>query len=91
MESLASRERGARRNGIFSIFALFSVVALGLLAISVRNTKQVPARFVATSEELQGTDFDNVEEVADLLKSKVRATAGDQYLYARKTDRSRPS
>lgn len=81
MESPVSKESGPRRRGTFSIFALFSVVALGLLAASVLNTKQAPRKFAATLEELDGAGFDNVEEAAGFLKSKVRASAGDEYLY----------
>lgn len=83
---MESHLRGARCRGIFSFFALFSVVALCLLAVSVLDTiKQARSRFAATLEELQleGIDLDEADEAAaDFLKSKVRASAGDEYLYA---------
>lgn len=72
---LQERTRAPRRDW-FSLFALFSVVILGLLAISVLSSNQAPAAF----EEVDGVDFDNVEEVKTFLTSKIRASAGDEYL-----------
>lgn len=81
MASPVFSERAARRRSIFSsIFALFSVVVLGLLALSVLHSGQGPKRFAPTLEELDDIDFDNHEEVKEFLASKVRASAGDQYL-----------
>lgn len=74
------KERSAPRRSIFSILALFSVIVLGLLAVSVLNSDQNPRSFKPTLQELDDVDFDNHEEVKQFLASKVRASAGDQYL-----------
>lgn len=73
------RERAAPRRAIINIFALFSVIILGLLTISVVTTKQGP-RFAPILEEVDGINFDNVQEATEFLKSKVRASAGDEFL-----------
>lgn len=82
MEGPLFKERGARRRGLFSVFALFSVIFLSLLAVSAFSNKQDPRKFAVTLEELDGIDLDNVDEAAAFLKSKVRASPGDEYLYA---------
>lgn len=64
----------------FSVFALFSVIVLGLLALSVLDSNPNPRSFKPTLEELDDIDFDNHEEVKQFLASKVRAAAGDEYL-----------
>lgn len=74
------KERSAPRRSISSILALFSVIVLGLLAIAVLNSNQNPRAFTSTLEELDDVDFNNHEEVKQFLTSKVRASAGDQYL-----------
>lgn len=74
------KKRAAPRRSLFSIFALFSVVALGLLAVSVLNGHQNPRSFAPTLEELDDVDFDNIEETKKFLTSKVRASTGDEYL-----------
>lgn len=75
------KERAPPRRGAFSLFALFSVIALGLLAISVLSSNQQPRVPGTTFEELGDVDLDDVEEVRKLLASKVRGSAtGDQYL-----------
>lgn len=74
------KERAAPRRSVFGIFALFSVILFGLLAVSVLRINQSPTRFMPTLEELDDIDFENHEEVKEFLASKVRATAGDQYL-----------
>lgn len=73
-------DRVSPRRNLFSFFAVFSVIVLGLLAISVLQTGQEARRFAPTLEELDDIDFDNHEEVKEFLASKVRASAGDQYL-----------
>lgn len=81
MAPLVHRDRASPRRNLASIFALFSVIVLGLLAISVLHTGQEARRFAPTLEELDDIDFDNHEEVKEFLASKVRASAaGDQYL-----------
>lgn len=74
------KERAAPRRSIFSILALFSVIVLGLLAVSILNSDTSPTAFKPTLEELDDIDFDNHEEVKQFLASKVRASAGDEYL-----------
>lgn len=74
------KERAVPRRSIFSFFALFSVIVLGLLAVSVLNSNPNPRSFKPTLEELDDIDFDNHEEVKEFLASKVRASAGDEYL-----------
>lgn len=76
----AFTERAAPRRSMFSIFALFSVLVLGILALSVLHSDQETRRFAPTLEELDDIDFDNHEEVKEFLAAKVRASAGDQYL-----------
>lgn len=82
MEQPVFKGRAAPRRGVFSIFALLSVVALGLLAISVLSTAQAPSKFAHTFEDVAGIDFDNADEATQFLASKVRASAGDEFLYA---------
>lgn len=75
------KERAAPRRGAFSLLALFSVIALGLLAISVLSSDQKPRVPGTTFEEVGDIDLDDTEEVRKLLASKVRGSAtGDQYL-----------
>lgn len=70
-----------QRRGVFSIFAIFSVLALVLLSISVLSSNQKPRVPTANFEELGDVDLDDVQEVKKLLTSKVRASAvGDEYL-----------
>lgn len=81
MNQTISKERDAPRRGIFSILALFSVIALGLLTISVLSSNQTPKVPATGSEEVGDVNFDDAEEVRKLLTSKVRGSAtGDQYL-----------
>lgn len=77
----AFKDRAAPRRTAFSILALFSVLAFGLLAISVLNENPGPRPLAASREELDAVDFDNLEQVKEFLTSKTRASAGDQYLY----------
>lgn len=73
--------RHGQRRGVFSIFAIFSVLALVLLSISVLSSNQKPRIPAANFEELGDVDLDDPQEVKKLLTSKVRASAvGDQYL-----------
>jgi hypothetical protein len=82
MAQPAFRARQGERRGVFSFFAIFSVLALVLLSISVLGSNQKPRRPAAIFEELDHVDLDDVHEVKKLLTSKVRASAaGDQYLY----------
>lgn len=74
-------DRAAPRRGTFSLFALVSVIALGLLTISILSSNQERKRPATAFEELGDVDLDNAEEVKKLLTSKVQsATTGDQYL-----------
>lgn len=73
--------RTAPRRGTFSLYALFSVIALGLLTISVLSSNQRPAVPATTFEQVGDVDFDDAQQVTKLLISKLRDTAvGDQYL-----------
>lgn len=74
------KDRAAPRRGMFCLFAFFSFIALGLLAISVLSSNQKPRTPATTFEGLGDVDLDDTEEVRKLLASKVRASAGDQYL-----------
>lgn len=74
------KDRAAPRRSISSILALFSVIVLGLLAVSILNSDSSPTAFKPTLEELDDIDFDNHEEVKQFLASKIRASAGDEYL-----------
>ncbi|CAN8098074.1 unnamed protein product [Discula destructiva] len=78
MAATVFKERAAPRR--VNIFALFSVVIFGLLALSVLHNDQKPREFAPALEELGDVDLDNHEEVKAFLASKIRATAGDQYL-----------
>lgn len=83
MEQPGFKGRAAPRRGLFSIFALLSVAALGLLAISVLSTTQAPGKkFAHVFEDVAGVDFDNADEATQFLASKVRAAVGDEFLYA---------
>lgn len=73
-------KRAAPHRGLLSIFALFSVVVLGLLAITAPNAHQNSRDFTPNLEQLDGIDFDNIEEAKNFLASKVRASTGDEYL-----------
>lgn len=74
-------DRNGQRRGVFSIFAIFSFLALILLSISVLSSNQKPRYPAANFEELGHVDLDDPQEVKKLLTSKVRASAvGDQYL-----------
>ncbi|KUI69634.1 Neutral ceramidase [Cytospora mali] len=75
------KDPAAPRRGLTSLFALFSVIALGLLSISVLSSNQKPRTPATAFEEAGAVDFDDAEEVKKLLTSKVRVSAtGDQYL-----------
>lgn len=79
-QPLFTHPNGQRR-GVFSIFAIFSFLALLLLSISVLSSNQKPRYPAANFEELGDVDLDDAQEVKKLLTSKVRASAaGDQYL-----------
>lgn len=80
MAPAVRKDRAAPRRSIFSLLALFSVIVLGLLAVSILNSDAGPTAFKPTLEELDDIDFDNHEEVKQFLASKVRASAGDEYL-----------
>lgn len=73
--------RNGDRRGVFGFFAMFSVLALLLLSISVLSSNQKPRYPAANFEELGDVDLGDAQEVKKLLTSKVRASAaGDQYL-----------
>lgn len=73
--------RNGDRRGVFSFFAIFSVLALLLLSISVLSSNQKPRYPASNFEELGDVDLDDAQEVKKLLTSKVRASAvGDEYL-----------
>lgn len=81
MAQIIFNERAAPRRGTFSLLALFSVIALGLLAISVLSSNQKVRIPAAGFGETGDIDLDDAEEVRKLLASKVRNSAtGDQYL-----------
>lgn len=79
MAPLTHSSRAPPRRNLFSAVALFSVLVLGILAVSVLHAGQ-ERRFAPSLEELEDIDFENHEEVKEFLASKVRASAGDQYL-----------
>lgn len=76
------QERVAPRRNVFGVFALFSFVALFLLALSVLGSNQQPRQGAASpSEEVNDVDFDDADQVTEFLTSKVRQSAtGDQFL-----------
>lgn len=81
MTQTTFNERAAPRRGAFSLLALLSVVALGLLAISVLSSNQKPRIPTTGFEEVGDIDLDDAEEARKLLASKIRGSVtGDRYL-----------